>query len=178
MTEGMTEATNKRLIIDLQKCDQCAECGVSCDYYNRPQANDHGMLGLREKAGFLLICRRCEHASCVDACPFNAIERQDDGVIKRYNLRCVSCKSCAHACPFGTIYPELLPFYETQCDACLGLSDTAPSCVASCSQGALEYRVPDPAETDIHLLDQHLAARATKWVKREQGKEVDTWAAA
>ena len=38
------------------------------------------------------------------------------GVIMRYNLRCVSCKSCALACPFGTIYTEMLPFYATHCD--------------------------------------------------------------
>ncbi len=176
MTEAVNhQAGNKLLIIDLEKCDQCESCAVRCDYYHRPHAQDHGMLGLREKATFMLLCRRCEHASCVIACPFNAIERQGDGIIKRYNLRCVSCKSCAHACPFGTIYTDMLPFYdtpyETFCDSCLARSDTQPACVASCGQGALEYRVPDPAEADLHILDEHVAARVRKWTKNEMVNE-------
>ncbi len=85
------------------------------------------MLGLRERATFALVCRQCLYASCIIACPFDAIERQDDGIIKRYNLRCVSCKLCAHACPFGTIYPEMLQFYEAHCDNCLGRNEAAPS---------------------------------------------------
>ena len=172
----MTDTSHKRLIIDLAKCDQCERCGVSCNYYNRPHAQDHGMLGLREKATFMLICRRCEHASCVIACPFGAIERQidgpDRGVIKRYNLRCVSCKSCAHACPFGTIYTDMLPYYENHCDGCLSPgSEAQPLCVTSCAQGALEYRAVDGAEENVHILDERLAARvgqsATRWIKNE-----------
>lgn len=164
----MIESNNKRLIIDLEKCDSCESCSVSCDCYHRPHAEDHGMHGLREKATFTLICRRCEHASCIIACPFDAIERKDDGVIERHNLRCVSCKSCAHACPFGTIYPEMLTFYHTSCDECLGNHTEQPPCVASCSQGALEYREVDPGETDVYLIDEHLAARAVRWVKIEE----------
>ena len=104
----------KRLIIDLALCDQCDSCAVGCG----------GLLSLREKATFELVCRRCAHASCIIACPFDALERLDDGaVIRRHNLRCVSCKLCAQACPFGTIYPDLLPFYslsyENSCGACL-----------------------------------------------------------
>jgi Fe-S-cluster-containing dehydrogenase component len=131
--------------------------------------------GLREKVVFALLCRRCEVASCVIACPFDAIERQEDGIIRRYNLRCVSCKSCAHACPFGTIYPEMLTFYdrpyESFCEQCLAGSDDEPACVASCGQGALEYRVADPDEGDLHILDDYVAARVRKWVKREAGLE-------
>ena len=163
----MTDSTNKRLIIDLEKCDQCDHCGVRCDYYDRSHAEDHGMLGLREQATFALICRRCEHASCVIACPFDAIERQGDAILKRHNLRCVSCKLCAHACPFGTIYTDMLPFYESSCEACLEHIESEPPCVASCSQSALEYRVPDSEDGHVHILDDHLAARATRWVKRE-----------
>ena len=168
MTEAiMKRSGKKRLIIDLEKCDQCESCGVRCDYYDRPHAQDHGLLGLRERATFAVVCRRCEYASCVEACPFGAIERQDDGIIIRYNLRCVSCTLCAHACPFGTIYTDMLPFYETQCDLCLGSAEEEPPCVASCSQGALEYAIPDRDEERLHLVDDHLAARATRWVKQE-----------
>lgn len=160
----------KRLIIDLALCDQCDNCAVGCG----------GLLSLREKATFELVCRRCAHASCIIACPFDALERLDDGaVIKRHNLRCVSCKLCAQACPFGTIYPELLPFYslsyENSCVACLDsnrghavarpLPHDEPPCVAACPEGALEYREIDPAEDQVHVIDEHLAARAKRWLR-------------
>jgi Fe-S-cluster-containing hydrogenase component 2 len=164
----MTEGMSKRLVIDLDTCDDCDRCGVSCDYFYRPHPADHGVLALRERATFELVCRRCEEPSCVDACPFNALERQGDGVLKRYNLRCVSCKLCAHACPFGTIYLDMVPFYEARCDYCLGQGDDAPPCVGSCRRGAIEYRVVSPEEPGIHVLDGHLAARAAKWMKREE----------
>lgn len=159
----------KRLVIDLDICDQCESCGVSCAYFYRPHETDHGALALRERATFALICRRCEEPSCIDACPFAALERQDDGVLKRHNLRCVSCKLCVHACPFGTIYPDMVGFYETPCNFCLGPNDEEPPCARSCSRGALAYREVDPEEPRLHIIDDHLAARSAKWIKREEG---------
>jgi len=158
----------KRLVIDLDSCDQCDRCGVTCAYFYRPLGQDNGVIGLRERATYALICRRCEEPSCVDACPFAALERQADGVLKRHNLRCVSCKLCVHACPFGTIYPDMVGFYVTPCDHCLGGGEAEPPCVRSCSRGALSYREVDPDEPRLHILDERLAARATKWLKRER----------
>ncbi len=157
----------RRLIIDLDTCDQCDRCGVRCGYFYRSRSDDHGVLGLRQRATFHVVCRRCEEASCVDACPFSAIERQSDGVLTLHNLRCVSCKLCAHACPFGTIYPDMVPFYASPCDQCLGQGDAAPPCVETCGRGALAYREVDADEPRLHIVDERLAARSAKWVKRE-----------
>ena len=162
----MTDSKQKYLVIDLHKCDECESCAVDCGYHDRLMANDNGLSGLRERATFALICRRCNSASCINACMFDALERGPEGVIKRHNLRCVSCKMCAHACPFGTIYTDMLSFYQVNCDLCL-VQGTEPPCVASCPHGALEFRVMDPSETDVHIIDQHLAARATNWVRQE-----------
>ncbi len=167
----------KRLVIDLAKCDQCRapQCVVDCSY-SGPDDGAHAMLALREKATFELICRRCEHASCILACPFDALLRTDNGVIKRHNLRCVSCKSCAIACPFGTIYMDLVPFYsmsyESSCHTCLsGDGDDAPVCAASCPEGALAYREVGPEEDNVHIVDDRMAAlvspAARAWSKEE-----------
>lgn len=155
-----------RLLIDLNKCDDCGNCRVDCAYFYRAAAADHGILRLRELGTFLTVCRRCEEPGCVAACRFDALERQEDGVLKRYNLRCVSCKCCAHACPFGTIYPDALPFYVTQCDLCMGKGDETPPCVATCERGAIEFREVDESEgEDVHLVGDRLAVRAAKWEK-------------
>ena len=140
-----------RVVIDLDKCDQCDSCGVRCAYLYRPHTNDQGVLALR-----------------VLACPFDALERQPDGVLKRHNLRCVSCKLCAHACPFGTIYPDMVPFYVTPCDYCLGQHGGKPPCAGSCSRGAVDFREVDGDDPAVHVIDEYLAARSRKWLKREE----------
>jgi len=158
----------KRLFMDLNKCDECEKCSVSCSYFYKPAVVDHGVLSLRERATFMLVCRRCEEPCCVVACKFDALERQEDGVLKRYNLRCVSCKCCSHACPFGTIYPETVPFYTTQCDLCVKSSDAVPPCVLTCEKGALDYReVEESEEEGISVLSDGLAVRSAKWDKKD-----------
>ena len=163
----MTETKHMRLIIDLQKCDRCDSCSVTCGYHDRAHTQEHGISGLRERAAFALICRRCASASCIDACVFDALERDQNGILQRNNMRCVSCKMCAHACPFGTIYTDTLTFYQVNCDICLESSNAEPLCVSSCPHGALEFRLLGPSESEVHIVDQHLAARAKRWVRQE-----------
>lgn len=160
---------SRRIFIDLTRCDECETCAVDCGYHYRPAATEHGVLGLRERAAFMLVCRRCEDPSCSAACRFDALERQDSGVMKRYNMRCVSCKCCSHACPFGTIYPETVPFYVTNCDFCLATADEgAPPCSISCAKDAIGFRdVEESPEDNVYVLSDHLAVRAPKWDKKD-----------
>ena len=159
----------RRLVIDLDRCRSCGVCAVSCAYFYRAREGDHGVLTLRERAHFAVVCRRCEEPSCLDACRFDALERHPDGRMERHNLRCVSCGCCAQACPFGTIYPDLLAFYVTPCDHCAQRGDLEPPCVAGCAEGALQYRDLSGDEDDLHLLDDRLAVHARAWVRREAG---------
>ena len=158
----------KRLFIDMTKCDGCAKCTVECSYMYQPGVTEHGILSLREATGFALVCRRCEEPSCVAACKFDALERQNDGIMKRHNMRCVSCKCCAHACPFGTIYPETVPFYATKCDFCLGSSGGGPTCVIDCIKDAIEFREVEESEDEgIYFVGDSLAVRSPKWQKEK-----------
>jgi Fe-S-cluster-containing hydrogenase component 2 len=159
----------KRLFIDLYKCDECEECTVRCGYMYQPGLADHGMAALREELAYQVVCRRCEEASCVNACKFKALERQENGVLKRYNMRCVSCKCCSQACPFGTIYPELVPFFAVRCDYCMHkLENGDMSCLSSCAKNAVEYREVEESKKDgIYIVNDHLAVHAPKWDKKE-----------
>jgi len=61
--------------------------------------------------------RKCEDYPCVNACRYDALERvEETGINVRNDCLCVSCKSCAIACPFGVIYMEILPFLTFHCD--------------------------------------------------------------
>jgi len=153
----------ERLIIDLAACDRC-----------ETPCHDPAVLAIRERATFELVCRRCQVASCVLACPFQALERTADGIIKRHNLRCVSCKSCALACPFGTIYAELLPFYSM--DYAAAVEQVRASLLANGGReqarsykgcDALFFGAMDADDPDLHVIDEHLAARVQRWVRKE-----------
>ncbi len=157
-----------RLLVDLTRCEACEECSVQCGRQYTPRLAHQGILTLRELAYFALLCRRCEQPNCVAACKFEALERQPDGVMKRYNLRCVSCKSCAHACPFGTIYPDTLPYFVIPCELCRGQNPgKEPLCLSSCCKQAIQLTEQEPNEAQgVFALGEHLLVRAPRWVKQ------------
>src|SRR4030065_2273063 len=96
----------KKLVIDITAL--LASGGpadkIECEYlFHR---GNPGAFSLLEMAEFAVTCRQCLEAFCVAACPKEALERQATGVVKRYNMRCVGCRSCVPARPFGEILPS------------------------------------------------------------------------
>ncbi len=159
----------KKLLIDLLGWDEAKEAGTRCSYTWHLDSGNNGVAALRELATFALVCRQCEEADCVKSCPEEALEKQPDGVLKRYNMRCVSCKTCSHACPFGTILPELVPFAASRCDYCLDrLSSGRPAC-AETSGGGVQYKeVSEDTEKDLHAVGEHLVVRCKPWIRDEK----------
>ncbi len=157
----------RMLVIDLDACEACERCGVRCG--DAADSSAHlGAIALRERATYAVVCRRCEEPSCIDACPFDALRRSEKGVLERLALRCVSCKLCVHSCPFGTIYPDMVPFYSVPCAACLESGDGPPPCAGTCDRGAIEYVEVDPRDPELHIVGERLAARARRWTKQER----------
>lgn len=157
----------KRLFIDLEICSKCQECKVACDYFYHPQNN--GITNLREYATFSLICRHCEEAPCVNACYYEALEKQPDGILKRYKMRCTSCKSCSLACPFGVIMPDFIPYLDSSCDYCIGLTKgRLPQCITSCPEKAIQIKeIEEKPEENIFFVGDNLAVRSRKWFKED-----------
>jgi Fe-S-cluster-containing dehydrogenase component len=157
-----------RLFIDLDVCSSsaCDACDVRCSYYYHPGNN--GVFSIAELATYFLVCRRCEHPHCVSACPYDALEQQlDKGkLLVRHPMRCVECRSCSHACPYGTIYPELVPLLVHNCDFCLDRRDRSgePLCVATCKRGALAIRSgKEELGENTFLVGDHLIVHSTHW---------------
>lgn len=96
-------------------------------------------------------CRQCEDAPCAHACPTQAIHTVA-GRVEVVAERCIGCKSCLWACPFGAM--DLVETAERsagvplpdqsvkaaqvaqKCDLCVGRSG-GPACVAICPGDAL-----------------------------------------
>ncbi|NQU74985.1 MAG: 4Fe-4S binding protein [Planctomycetes bacterium] len=154
---------DKRVVINLDRCIECGSCAAACfvSHANMPA------VGFASGGSALLpvICRQCKAASCVEACPAEAMVRDDaSGVVRRRLFRCTGCGCCAKACPFGVLPNELAGApggfrsvdrisgrQVPKCDLCEdrtagGNGQVVPRCVAACPAGALAFA------------DEHLAA--------------------
>jgi molybdopterin-containing oxidoreductase family iron-sulfur binding subunit len=55
-----------------------------------------------EHRPFLVLCNHCENPPCVRACPTKATwKRESDGLVLMDFHRCIGCRFCMAACPFG-----------------------------------------------------------------------------
>lgn len=160
----------KKLLIDIDICSKCEECGMLCSYTQHPGNN--GITGLREFAHFAVVCRRCDEAPCVSSCPWEALELQPGNILKRYMMRCTSCKTCSRACPFGVIYPETIPFVISRCDYCLGRlkQDETPICLQSCTHDGIKYgEFEENNEGHIFKASDYLMIKTDfKWERVEE----------
>ncbi|MCX7704929.1 MAG: 4Fe-4S binding protein [bacterium] len=157
----------RKLFIDYDICNKCKECVVRCSYMFHPENN--GIASLREIVAFIIVCRKCDDFPCVNACPNNALKRES-GVIRRSNFLCISCKSCAIACPFGTIEFDWLEYLTSICDVCAGARIEEKErfiCVHSCPYGAL--RVVEHEDIDetvfVHKIGENIIVKTFSWTQ-------------
>lgn len=84
-------------------------------------------------------CRHCENAPCMAACPVKAIVHRDENMIFVDESKCIGCRECVLACPFGAV--RMAPdedgrLVATKCDLCRDTGDS-PACVKGCPKKAL-----------------------------------------
>jgi Fe-S-cluster-containing dehydrogenase component len=163
----------KRLLIDVPAllASGVPAGRIECEYmYHRVNP---GVFSLLEVAEFAAYCRQCQEAFCVIACPKEALERQAGGAVKRYNMRCVGCKSCVLACPFGTIFPEVINYVTAKCDLCLNQlaedPDYVPLCVKTAPAGTFAMTTLDGEDPKNHIYfaGERLAVRSPNWRNKE-----------
>ncbi|MFH1194642.1 MAG: 4Fe-4S dicluster domain-containing protein [bacterium] len=164
----------KKILIDIPAL---IDSGISaenikCEYtYHR---KNNGAFSLLELAEFAVYCRQCEDAFCVSACPKDALEHLESGVIKRWNMRCVGCKSCVLACPFGTIFPEVINYVSANCDFCMNQleanTDYQPLCVKTAPLNTLRMVVMDEEDKKNHIYfcGENVAVKSPSWRMKEE----------
>lgn len=163
----------KRLLIDIDKLikERVSLEEIDCEYLYHEGAN-RGIFSLIEIAEFGVYCRQCKEAFCVDACPKDALERTKTHLIKRYNMRCVGCKSCVLACPFGTIFPEVINYITAKCDYCLKQLEDDPDYIPLCARTAPNGSVKiidienEKPEENLFFVGDYMVVKTPSWRKK------------
>jgi Fe-S-cluster-containing dehydrogenase component len=151
-------AEAKAIVVDLERCLACKSCEVACasahagidDIAEAVQGDAPMVTRVRVvEAGGAPVpvqCRHCIHPACVAVCPVDALSRDPDGGPVRLDMeKCIGCKGCVVACPYGAMeYWEQLESVA-KCDLCEGIvgDGQEPACVAACPTRALSLGESD-----------------------------------
>ena len=129
----------KLKIVDMEKCIGCELCEKVCEFINaKPRSK---VIQTGDGVLVPITCLHCATPICVDVCPTGAVYKDPDGPIRIRPNRCVGCKLCVAACPFGV--PDLDPAsgFMKKCDICQerARDDLPPACVELCPAGAILF---------------------------------------
>ncbi|MBW1801932.1 MAG: oxidoreductase [Deltaproteobacteria bacterium] len=159
------------LIIDIEKCEDCNNCFLSCkDEYvgndwpgytlSQPLHGHRWMNIMRKERGqcpmidvaYLPIpCMHCDNAPCIKAARDNAVYKRNDGIVIIDPEKAKGQKDLLKACPYDTIWWNEEKDIPQKCLFCAHLLDDGwekPRCVQSCPTGALRV---------IHAEDSEIA---------------------
>ncbi len=142
------------MVIDLSSCIGCLACVMACKaenstgpgvFWSFVEDEELGTYPSVSRRFIPRLCMHCQYPACVDVCPTGASYKREDGIVLVDSDKCVGCRSCIAACPYGARYfikenagyfPEGLIPYEIQ-----GQKKHRPGVVEKCTFCADRLRV-------------------------------------
>jgi [DsrC]-trisulfide reductase subunit O len=196
-------ATRWAMVVDVKKCpDGCRDCIDACHLtHNVPDignpkhevkwiwlerfknvfpAENHPYIDESiKKRPLLVLCNHCDNPPCVRVCPTGATFRRTDGIVMMDSHRCIGCKICLAACPFGARsinfvnprpfirklnldFPTRTKGVIEKCNFCEErlARGILPACVMACQEKALVFGdVDDPRSKVRQILDRKFSIR-------------------
>jgi formate dehydrogenase iron-sulfur subunit len=185
-------------LIDMTKCTGCRGCQVACKQWNQLEAEDTNFFsgegyqnppamseytftrikfrdyqknGQNEFAFYKEMCMHCADPACASVCPVNAFEKTAEGPVIYNADRCIGCRFCMIACPFGVPKYEWskgLPLVK-KCTGCYSRikEGMQPACATACPT-AITYGQRDEL---IKIAEERLAKHPDKYIHKVYGKE-------
>ena len=87
------------------------------------------------------VCKHCERAGCLDACPTGAIVRTEHGSVYIQPDVCNGCGYCVPACPFGVVARRDDDGRAWKCTLCLDRLNGGlePACAKACPTDSIQF---------------------------------------
>lgn len=176
------------LVIDLDSCVGCQACVTSCKewntgghmapltdvhpyggdvdgvWFNRVHTYEHTKDGVSRTVHFPRSCLHCAEPACVTVCPTGAsYKRTADGIVLVNEDKCIGCKLCSWACPYGAREFDVDVGVMKKCTLCvdriynenLPEEDRVPACVAACPTSARHFGdLADPQSPVSQLVEE------------------------
>jgi formate dehydrogenase iron-sulfur subunit len=188
---------SKGVLVDLNKCIGCRACQVACKqwneltaeettnrgtYENPPHLSAHTFTRIRfnevaDNGNFHWVfakqqCMHCEHPACVAACLVGALQKNEFGAVVYDDKKCIGCRYCMMACPFGIPtfeWEEPLPWIR-KCTFCSDRQGGGlePACVTACPTGALKFGERDEL---IAVARGRISAKPDEYVDHIYGEK-------
>ena len=123
LVKAMAKPVEQRkwvMVIDTRKCVGCHACTIGCVAENKlPPGVVYRPVVTEEFGEFPNVqlrftprpCMQCEQPPCVPVCPVNATWRRPDGITVIDYDKCIGCRYCLTACPYGARTSDFGEFY-------------------------------------------------------------------
>lgn len=140
--------------MDLRRCTGCKSCTVACQMENQTGApvayravvdREKGVYPNVKREFISLACNHCASPACLAACPQDAISRRGaDGIVLIDQEKCIGCRRCEWACPYGAPRFDVAKQKMTKCTFCVHRIDAGlrPACEQTCVGGTIRAYTP------------------------------------
>ncbi len=158
---------SKAILFDGTACIDCKECEAACAKENHlpyndavaaeAKTSDHKFTYVATHGGdkyMRRLCMHCNNPSCVSVCPVGALTKTKLGPVTYDAGKCMGCRYCMVACPFG------IPKYEwskaipavRKCIFCADrlAAGKQSACAEACPTGATLFGDRDALLAEAH----------------------------
>ncbi len=171
------------MVIDLRRCTGCHACTLACKTENLVPVGvwrswvkemEKGEYPNTKKYFLPRLCNHCDNPPCVAVCPTQATYKHEDGMILQRYQRCIGCRYCIMACPYGARF--IHPVFGSKwgfgvidkCTFCYHRLSRGmvPACVNACPTKARIFGDLNDPESEVSKL---LAENEAQVLKPELG---------